>query len=191
MRQTPQENEIRCRNGSYVVFDVETPNHRNDRISAIGITVVRDGAIAGDFYSLVDPETDFDYFNTRLTGISEELVRGAPTFSQLWPRIEPLMDGGVLVAHNAVFDMGVLKRCLWKYEIPWKSCAPYLCTVQMGRRILPGMSHRLDALCDYYGIALQHHHAGSDSRACAEILLRYMAAGADVARFVRTYSLEP
>lgn len=76
MKQTPQENEIRCRNGSYVVFDVETPNHRNDRISAIGITVVRNGAIAGDFYSLVDPETDFDYFNTRLTGISEKLVRG-------------------------------------------------------------------------------------------------------------------
>ena len=84
----------------FIAFDVETPNHLSDRMSAI-----------------------FDYFNTRITGISEETVWDAPTFPELWPEIEPLMSGGLLVAHNAVFDMGVLKKCLQYYEIDWK---PYV-----------------------------------------------------------------
>ena len=86
--------------------------------------------------------------------------------------------------------MGVLRKCLWDYGIRWKPSVPYLCTVQMGRRILPGMSHKLNVLCDYYGIRLNHHHAGSDSRACAEILLRYIKDGTGAAQFVRTYALD-
>ena len=174
----------------YIAFDVETPNRYNNRMSAIGITVVEDGAIVDEFYSLINPESGFDWFNTRLTGISEELVAQEPAFPELWPRIEPLMDSGVLAAHNAAFDMGVLKRCLQGYGIRWRRSVPYLCTVQMGRRLLPGMSHKLDALCAYYGLDLNHHHAGSDSRACAEILLRYLERGADVRQFIRTYALD-
>ena len=173
----------------YIAFDVETPNRLNHRMSAIGIAVAEDGKIVEEFYSLVDPETDFEPFNTWLTGISEESVKDAPTFPELWPRIEGLMSGGVLVAHNAAFDLGVLRRCLDDYDIAWKKSVPYLCTVQMGRRLLPGMSHKLNDLCDYYGIALDHHQADSDSRACAEILLRYMQSGADVNAFIRTYRL--
>ena len=172
----------------FIIFDVETPNYRCNRMSAIGITVLEDGVITNEFSSLINPETDFDAFNIRLTGIDEELVRDAPTFPELWPLIEPLMSSGLLVAHNAVFDLGVLKKCLDYYEIDWKPYARYLCTVQMGRRILPGMSHKLNTLCDYYGIALNHHQAESDSHACAEILLRYLESGADVRQHIRTYS---
>ena len=172
----------------FIIFDVETPNYRCNRMSAIGITVLEDGVVTNEFSSLINPETDFDAFNIRLTGIDEELVRDAPTFPELWPHIEPLMSSGLLVAHNAVFDLGVLKKCLDYYEIDWKPYARYLCTVQMGRRILPGMSHKLNTLCDYYGIALNHHQAESDSHACAEILLRYLESGADVRQHIRTYS---
>ena len=172
----------------FVAFDVETPNRANDRMSAIGVTVIEDGTIVDTFYSLVNPETNFDLFNTRLTGIDAQTVRDAPTFPQVWTQIEPLMSGGLLTAHNAVFDMNVLKRCLLGYGIEWKPYVRYVCTVQMGRRLLPGMRHNLDVLCGYYGIKLDHHHAGSDSRACAEILLRYLEAGADVRPFIRTCS---
>ncbi len=172
----------------FIIFDVETPNYRCNRMSAIGITVLEDGVITNEFSSLINPETDFDAFNIRLTGIDEELVRDAPTFPDLWPQIELLMSSGLLVAHNAVFDLGVLKKCLDYYEIDWKPYAHYLCTVQMGRRILPGMSHKLNTLCDYYGITLKHHQAESDSHACAEILLRYLESGADVRQHIRTYS---
>lgn len=174
----------------FVVFDVETPNRLSNRMSAIGITVIEDGVIVNEYYSLVDPEQPFDYFNTRLTGISEETVAGAPTFPELWTRIEPLMSSGLLAAHNASFDMSVLKKCLRDYEIEWKPYVRYLCTVQMSRRLLPGISHKLNDLCDYFGICLNHHQADSDSRACAEILLHCIDAGADVRQFIRTCSLD-
>lgn len=173
----------------YIVFDVETPNRANDRMSAIGITVVQDGRVVDDFFSFVDPETHFDWFNTKLTGISARTVQGAPDFAALWKKIQPLMESGILVAHNALFDMGVLKKCLHDYGIEWKSTAKYLCTVQAGRKLVPGISHSLNVMCEHYGIALDHHKADSDSRACAEILLRYIESGADVDSFIRTYRL--
>ena len=173
----------------YVVFDVETPNRMNDRMSAIGITVIEENRIIDEFYSLVNPETHFDYFNIRLTGISERTVKNSPTFPELWKKIEPLMSSGLLAAHNAVFDMGVLKKCLKAYGIEWRPSAEYICTVQMGKRLLPGMSHKLNDLCDYYNIELDHHQADSDSRAAAQILLNYLDGGADVKKYIRTCAL--
>lgn len=174
----------------YVVFDVETPNRYNNRMSAIGISVVEDGRIVADYYSLVDPEQPFDPFNTMLTGIDARAVADAPSFPQLWEEIEPLMASGVLVAHNAGFDLGVLRKCLAAYVIPWKPTVRGLCTVTMGRSLLPGIGHRLNELCDYYGICLDHHRADSDSRACAEILLRYIRSGAEPQRYIRTYKMD-
>ena len=175
----------------YVVFDVETPNRFNDRMSAIGVTVVEDGEIREEFFSYVDPETHFDWFNTQLTGISADTVRDAPAFPALWERLEPLFSHGILAAHNAPFDLGVLKKCLAAYGITWKPSVRYCCTARMGRVLLPGMKHNLNVLCDYYGIPLNHHQADSDSRACAEILLRYLRDGAEEKQFIRTYRLQP
>ena len=163
--------------GRYIAFDVETPNARNDRISAIGVTVIEDGAITEEFYTLVNPETSFDNFNIELTGITPEQAAEAPAFPAVWARIRRAMGSGILVAHNAVFDLGVLAKCFQAYGISWKASVPYLCTVQIGRKKLPDISHRLDAMCRYYGIDLRHHQADSDSHACAEILLKYMDSG--------------
>ena len=99
----------------YVVFDVETPNSYNNRMSAIGISVIEDGQIVQEYYSLVDPEQPFDYFNSVLTGINEETVFDAPAFPEVWGQIGPIMSSGILVAHNASFDIGVLRRCLDSY----------------------------------------------------------------------------
>ncbi len=173
----------------FIVFDVETPNRYNNRMSAIGISIVENGMVTKEFFSYVNPEEAFDPFNIKLTGIDEETVRNAPTFPELWRQIEPVMSGGILVAHNAQFDMGVLKRCLTDYHISWKKSAAYCCTVQMGRQILRGMRHNLNVLCEYYGIELDHHKADSDSRACAEILIRYINGGADIRNFIKSYRL--
>ncbi len=177
------------RTSRFIAFDVETPNRLNNRMSAIGISVIDGGRITESFFSLVDPEQDFDWFNTQLTGISEQTVAGAPTFPELWPSIEPVLSSGVLAAHNASFDMRVLRACLDHYEIDWKPWVKGLCTVTIGRSVMPGISHKLNDMCRYYGICLDHHHADSDSRACAEILLRYMADGIEPGRFIRTYKM--
>lgn len=174
----------------YIAFDVETPNHANDRMSAIGITVVEDGGIVNEFSTLVNPECRFDYFNIQLTGITPKMAAEAPNFPKLWPTIEPLLSSGLLIAHNAPFDMGVLSKCLRTYGIHWRSSIDYACTCQMGRRCYPELpNHKLNTLCDYLGIELNHHQAGSDSRACGELLINYISSGVDVRKFRRSYDL--
>ena len=174
----------------FIVFDVETPNEQNNRMSAIGIAIVEDGQITGSFGTLVNPETYFNPFHVALTGITPEQAEQAPTFGELWETIEPILSGGILIAHNAPFDMGVLAKCLRAYCIDWERFVPYACTVRMGRATLPQLpDHKLNTLCDYWGIPLDHHRADSDSLACAELLIRYRNRGLDIKRFIRTYDL--
>lgn len=174
----------------YIAFDVETPNCANDRMSAIGVSVVEDGRIVDELYSLVDPEARFDRFNIQLTGITPEAAAAAPTFPELWREWRGVMESGLLIAHNAPFDMSVLAKCLLDYGILWRPTVCYACTCRMGRRLMPELpNHRLDTMSDWLGLELDHHHAGSDSRACAEILLHCLALGADIRPFVRTYDM--
>ena len=175
----------KCR---YIAFDVETPNHNNDRMSAIGISVIENGEIIDEFYSLVNPETFYDPFNVQLTGISEDLTANQPTFSELWETIEPKLSSGILVAHNATFDLSVLKCCLLAYGISWQSRVSYICTVQMSRKMYPNMRHNLNVMCDFFDINLDHHNAGSDSHACGELLLRMIRAGADIPQSIRKFT---
>ena len=156
----------------YTIFDVETPNSDNNRMSAIGIVVIEDGCLVDHFYSLVNPQCRFDPFNIELTGITPAMAAAAPTFDVLWPQIKPYFDDAVLVAHNAQFDMAVLSKCLRGYGLHWKDTATYICTCKMSKACLPGMTnHRLNTLCAYYDIELDHHRADSDALACAHILL--------------------
>ena len=174
-----------------IAFDVETPNYRNDRMSAIGLCEIQDGEITRKFYTLVDPEEEFDPFNISLTGITPEMVRGKPTFDVLWRLLEPLFQGNLLVAHNAPFDMSVLGKCLRDYGIVWKSQVEYACSCQMSRRILPELpNHKLNTVSDYLGLSLDHHHAGSDAQACGEIFLACMKRGARLSSFRRRYDLQ-
>lgn len=173
----------------FIVFDTETPNCRNNRMSAIGISVVENGQITEEFYTLVNPEAEFDAFNIRLTGITPESVETAPTFPQLWQEIQPLFESGMLVAHNAPFDMGVLAKCLDAYCIHWRPWARYVCTVRFARSALPGMpNYKLNTLCQELSIPLDHHNAGSDAHAAAELLIRCLRAG-DVTQCIRTAKL--
>lgn len=173
-----------------IAFDVETPNARNARMSAIGVAVLEDGAVVESFGTLVDPETHFDPFNIALTGIDPEAVRGAPTFPELWEQIGQLMQSGILIAHNASFDLKVLAQCLRHYELEAPQIVPYACTVQMGRRCYPELpNHRLDTLCRFRRITLNHHRADSDSLACAQLLLDYLEHGLELEPFIRRYDL--
>ena len=163
----------------YIVFDVETPNAKNDRMSSIGIVAVENGKIIDEFYSLVNPETYFNSFNVALTGISEKDVKNAPAFPEIFEKIKPIFESGLIVAHNAQFDMGVLSKCLRDYGILWKSSAPYLCTCKLARSLnLPTCNNKLDTLCSYFGIELDHHNALSDARATAKLIIEFEKLGA-------------
>ena len=102
--------------------------------------------------------------------------------------LEPMLAGRILVAHNAPFDLRVLASCLHDYRIDWKPEAAYLCTCQMGRKAYPYLpNHKLNTLCDHLRLDLDHHNAGSDSRACALLLLDYLQKGLRPEPFLRTY----
>ena len=174
----------------YIAFDVETPNSANNRMSALGVAVVEGAHVVEAFSTLVNPECSFQPFNIQLTGITPEQVAQAPTFADLWPKLEPVFNSGILVAHNAQFDMSVLSKCLRAYDILWKPETVYTCTCRMGKRCYPELpNHRLNTMCEHLHIALDHHQAGSDSRACAELLCHYIRHGLHVERFLRGYDL--
>lgn len=176
----------------YIAFDVETPNSLNNRMSAIGITVIEDGAITKEFYSLVDPEQELAPFNIALTGITPEMIEGQPTFGQLWPTIGPILTDpdGLLLAHNAPFDMGVLGKCIEAYNIDAPLFLKYACTCQMSKEAAPDLpNHKLNTLCDCLCIELDHHNAGSDARACGKVALRCIDWGVDPTLFARTYDV--
>ena len=174
----------------YIAFDVEMPNSRNDRMSAIGLAVIEDGRIKRTFSSLINPETYFSYFNIALTGITPGSVADAPDFGELWEAIGPLMQSGILAAHNAPFDMSVLAKCLRAYCIDAPLNMDYVCTVRMGKRAYPLLpDHKLDTLCRFLDIPLDHHRADSDAEACARLLIDYERRGLNVGEFVRSYDM--
>ena len=154
----------------YVAFDVETPNRYNNRMSAIGIAVVEDGRIADTFFSLVDPEQPFDWFNTQLTGIDSEAVLGAPTFDVLWPRIEPILSSGVLVAHNAPFDLRMLRQECAKFDLCFGCNGIDTCdTLALSRRLRPDLpDHKLATLVERLPVdGVNSHDSLDDALACA------------------------
>ncbi|MDD2370462.1 MAG: 3'-5' exonuclease [Firmicutes bacterium] len=172
-----------------VVFDVETPNSNNDRICSIGVTIIEDGIVKESENYLVNPECDFEYRNINIHGIKPDDIKNAPTFPTVWALIGENFMNNMVVAHNASFDLGVLKKTLLYYEIN-DLVLMYADTLRIARAILKETAnHKLPTLCWYYDIELKHHDSGSDSWACAQLLLNLVEDGADLNKYIKEYRL--
>lgn len=172
-----------------IVFDVETPNFSNDRICSIGIAIIEDGMVVKSDNYLVNPECGFDYRNICIHGIRPEDVKGSPSFPVIWKMIREDFLSNLLVAHNAIFDLGVLKKTLYYYGFE-ESLVYYVDTLRIARALLKDTAnHKLPTLCCYYDIDLNHHDSGSDSKACAELLLNLIEDGAVLDKYVKEYYL--
>ena len=173
----------------YVAFDVETPRRLNDRICSIGIsTLNEDGTIQTKKF-LVNPECDFDDYNISLTGICPSDVENYPCFSAVWEEIEGLFVNSILVAHNATFDLSVLQKTLSFYSLS-SPIVRYLCTFKIAKNELQVVeNYKLPTLCAYYGIPLSNHDAGSDSEACAKLLIHFIEQGIPVSDYMSVYDL--
>lgn len=173
-----------------VAIDVETPNGKVPAICQIGIVVAECGEILKTESFLVNPETYFEPVNISIHGITPADVRDAPTFPALWPRIAPYFSDSVIAAHNAAFDLGVLRATLERYGIPAPEIT-YVCTVQMARRRFAREtygSYRLDTLCAAFDIPLTHHHdALCDALACYRLYEALLSEYGPDPRDVRPY----
>jgi DNA polymerase-3 subunit epsilon len=156
----------------FVAIDFETANERRDSACAIGLTEVCGGIAKEPVYHLIRPiELRFSHWNTKVHGIRAEDVCDALTLAELWYMVRPLLEGRLVIAHNASFDLSVLRSSLHSASIPVPRIT-CLCSLQLARRAWPDLaSYSLGFLARFHGLTLKHHHAGSDSRACAELVL--------------------
>ena len=154
----------------FMILDVETPNERNDRICSIAAITVIDGEISDKFYSLVNPECEFNYKNINIHGISPLSVANAPTFPEIWDSIKEQFKSSIIIAHNATFDLCVLKKTLNHYDIDTYNCF-YVCTLDLAKRYIYDIeNNKLDTLCRYFNIEINdHHNALCDCECCYKV----------------------
>ncbi len=158
----------------FVSIDFEVSNfYSRSSACSIGIVKYKNGKLVDEFYTLINPEESFDPYCTEINGITPEMVAGKPTFDKVWKEIKNFFDKTIIIAHNASFDLSVLRHCLNKFDITFPECQ-YFCTYLSGKRIFPDLaSYRLNYLTEHFNLpSFKHHHSLDDAKAAAEILLR-------------------
>ncbi len=160
---------------TYVVFDLETTglDLMNNGITEIGAVKIEKGVITEQFTTLVKPDYPISAEITKITGITSEMVKDAPKISTVIPDFMKFIEGAILVAHNAEFDMKFIKRFAGaeEYEISNK----YIDSVDLVRSLLPQLKRAdLGTVADHFGIIFHHHRALSDAYATAEAFIELM-----------------
>jgi DNA polymerase-3 subunit epsilon len=168
----------------FAVVDVETTGSRpasGDRITEVAVVVVGPGGrtdVALD--TLVNPERPIPAAVTRVTRITDAMVRDRPTFAEVADDLLSALSGRVFVAHNVQFDWRFLEAEVRRAR-DLRLDGPRVCTVKLARRLLPGLKHRgLDSVSRYFGIEIENRHrAGGDAAATARILARLLDLAVD------------
>ena len=137
---------------AFVDLETTGTSATGDRVTEVAIVRVVDGELVEEWSTLVDPECSIPPDIQVLTGITNEMVRGAPTFAEIRHEVLDRLEGHLFVAHNARFDYGFLKNEFARLEVPFT--AEVLCTVRLSRRLWPdAVGHGLDALIARHGLA--------------------------------------
>src|SRR5918998_596717 len=159
---------------SFCVVDLETTGGaETDVITEVGAVKVRGGEVLGEFQTLVNPRTQIPPLIAVLTGITNRMVAEAPTLRQVLPAFLAFAQGTVVVAHNAPFDTGFLRRACEAlgYAYPrW----PVVDTASLARQILlrdEVPNCRLATLARHFHAATTpNHRALTDARATVDVL---------------------
>ena len=158
----------------FCVVDLETTGaSAEDRITEIGAVRVCGGEVVGEFQTLINPDTHIPPLIAVLTGITDQLVAGAPRLGEVLPSFLEFSRGAVLVAHNASFDTGFLKRACAGLGYPWPG-PTVIDTVPLARQALlrdEVPNHKLATLARHFGAATTpNHRALMDARATVDVL---------------------
>ena len=161
--------------GSFVAFDLETTglSRYTDRITEIGAVLVENGEITAEFNTFADPQRKLDPENVKLTGITDEMLEGAPSQEEAIRAFLDFAGDRPLVAHNAAFDMGFLREGCARYGIEFTS--PSVDTLILAQKLLPSLSkHKLDVVAKYLHLPEFNHHRASDDAATAARILPHL-----------------
>ncbi|HLT78444.1 MAG TPA: 3'-5' exonuclease [Ferrovibrio sp.] len=178
-----------------IALDFETASGSPGSICAIGLAWIGEGRVLQTAHRLVRPhDMRFHPGFIAIHGIQPHDVEYEPEFPAVWDELLPHLEAvPLLLAHNAPFDIGVLRAALTHYGQPWPTLS-FFCTVKLARAVWPDLeNHRLSTVAQHIGFALRHHLADSDAAAAAHILLQAMAeAGlSDVDALLARHGIRP
>lgn len=157
----------------FIAFDVETANRNAHSICQVGLACVDDWGQITTFSLLVDPAEPFSEFNTQLHGIGADACRHAPTFPSVIAAIAPLMVQQPIVQHSSFDSRAVAAACGWHgLDVPHLH---WVDSITIARRAWPEFKgnggHGLGHLKQALSLDFQHHDAGEDARAAAQVVL--------------------
>jgi DNA polymerase-3 subunit epsilon len=144
---------------NYVMLDLETTGTTPpyDRITEIALIRFEYGVETGRWQTLVNPGISIPPFITRLTGITNEMVKDAPSFEEVAPTLYSHIEGAVLAAHNVRFDHGFLKSEFKRLGAVLRQ--KVMCTVKLSRKLYPEhRGHGLDAIMQRHGLRTEARH---------------------------------
>ncbi|MCA9478016.1 MAG: 3'-5' exonuclease [Nanoarchaeota archaeon] len=156
----------------YVVLDLETTglSAYKDRITEIAAVKMHQGKEVDRFHTLVNPGFPIPRHITRLTGITDEMVKDAPSINQVLPALKSFLHDDIIVAHNAGFDFNFLAHNFLihlEHELKNKT----LCTYKLANRLLDLPRRRLQDVCEYFEVINeQAHRAMGDVEATIKVL---------------------
>lgn len=155
-----------------VAIDFETANETRASPCSIGLAWIDDGEVTDvEHHFIRPPGMRFAGWNISFHGIGPEQVEDAYEFPALLSRLAPRMAGRTVLAHNAAFDMSVIRSTCDYYGMDYPEF-DYICTVKIAQQAWPTLSaHKLNLICDHLGIDFRHHNAAEDARACAAVAM--------------------
>lgn len=156
----------------YAVVDIETTggSNKTGKITEIAIYLYNGTEITDSYTTLINPECDIPFFITNLTGISNEMVAGAPKFYEIARKIVELTANRIFVAHNVGFDYNFIRKEFTDLGYDFKRKT--MCTVQLSRKFIPNhRSYSLGNICAQLGIEINgRHRAAGDALATVKLL---------------------
>ncbi len=158
----------------YVAFDLETTglSSRNDKIIEIGAVLMQNGQEIDRFQTFVNPERNLQKETIDLTGITDDMLRGAPKLNEIFPKFLEFVGDRVLVAHNADFDSGFIRAACDKlgYSYSFTSAD----TLVLAQNLLPHLSKfKLDVVANALSLPeFNHHRAADDAVTCGLIMAK-------------------
>ncbi len=158
---------------TFVAFDTETTGYAggDHRIVELGAVKFRNGEIIEEKTWLINPERYIPYFARQVHHISNDMVKNSPTFAQVYPEFMEFIDGAVLVAHNAPFDVGFIRDEVIRNSLSVPT-NPVINSLNLFRSWFPEAgSHSLEPLTEHLDLPKgTYHRATDDSRYLAEII---------------------
>lgn len=164
--------------GRYIVLDIETTglNREKDQITEIAALKIEGNKVVDRFETLINPQTKIPVEIIQLTGITDEMVKEKPVITEVFPTFLNFIKDDILVAHNAVFDIGFLNsNSLKHFNKPLEN--KNICTMNLAKKIIPTIpSYKLSSLCNYFDIKNERaHRAMGDVHATTKLFTKFQA----------------